>query len=284
MGLKIVIPDVQFPTSQLVQIDPILVGHSGGLILYERGHPYLDDLVTVPVNAGVSTNLASVSCNSMTGGSGDGAWDISDLTGGKALLERSTKGGIHYVTSRTLGTTGHHARIALPDAIKTYLRGTGDSHHYYVSTWARKTRVEVSNANSMLHALTATSAPSTNYIYYQTEAGSGGAGGGGTVSGMNRSLGNQRAAVHGTGWAGTEPANNGAVNAIAFGHGATILSATAITVANWVIYRCYIEDLTVSGRSHTAVDALDLAEHTKQVLTAGGRYYGDTYTDPATVT
>lgn len=30
--------------------------------------------------------------------------------------------------------------------------------------------------------------------------------------------------------------------------------------------------------------AIDHALYTTHVLTAGGRYYGDTYTDPATVT
>lgn len=51
----------------------------------------------------------------------------------------------------------------------------------------------------------------------------------------------------------------------------------------FLFYRAYIEDLTVSGRSYAAVDALDYAEYTKQVTTAGGRYYADTYTDPATI-
>jgi len=50
-----------------------------------------------------------------------------------------------------------------------------------------------------------------------------------------------------------------------------------------VIYRAYMEDLQVSGRSYAAVDAIDFEQFTKHVLTAGGRYYGDTYTDPATI-
>lgn len=50
-----------------------------------------------------------------------------------------------------------------------------------------------------------------------------------------------------------------------------------------VIYRMYLEDLTVSGRTHAQVEALDHALYTKEVLTEGGRYYGDTYTSPATL-
>jgi hypothetical protein len=41
--------------------------------------------------------------------------------------------------------------------------------------------------------------------------------------------------------------------------------------------------LTVSGRTYAEVDAIDHALYTREVLTPGGRYYGDTYTDPATL-
>lgn len=54
-------------------------------------------------------------------------------------------------------------------------------------------------------------------------------------------------------------------------------------VDSHIVYRFYLEDLTVSGRSHATVDALSYAEYTKHVLTVGGRYYGDTFTDPATI-
>ena len=54
-------------------------------------------------------------------------------------------------------------------------------------------------------------------------------------------------------------------------------------VSSHIVYRLYLEDLTVSGRSYATVDALSWAEYQKQVLTPGGRYYGDTFTDPATL-
>lgn len=53
--------------------------------------------------------------------------------------------------------------------------------------------------------------------------------------------------------------------------------------ASHIIYRFYMEDLTVSGRDHATVDALSYAQYTKHVLTPGGRYHGDTFTDPATI-
>jgi hypothetical protein len=51
-----------------------------------------------------------------------------------------------------------------------------------------------------------------------------------------------------------------------------------------VFWRGYVEDLTVSGRTYAEADAIDIAEFTKQVLTSGGRYYGDTIvTAPSTI-
>jgi len=51
-----------------------------------------------------------------------------------------------------------------------------------------------------------------------------------------------------------------------------------------VLYRLYIEDLTVSGRSYADVDALDLLGYQQQVLSPEGRYSADTIlTNPATV-
>lgn len=48
-----------------------------------------------------------------------------------------------------------------------------------------------------------------------------------------------------------------------------------------ILYFTYFEDLTVSGRTFAEVDALAQARHTA-IHSSGGRYYGDTWTDPAT--
>lgn len=48
------------------------------------------------------------------------------------------------------------------------------------------------------------------------------------------------------------------------------------------LYFAYLEDLTVSGRTAAAVDAIAVARH-QALFTAGGRYAGDTFTDPATI-
>lgn len=49
-----------------------------------------------------------------------------------------------------------------------------------------------------------------------------------------------------------------------------------------MIYRVYIEDLTVSGRTYAQVDSIDFALW-QAAFAAGGKFYGDTYTDPSTL-
>lgn len=49
-----------------------------------------------------------------------------------------------------------------------------------------------------------------------------------------------------------------------------------------IFYRFYLEDLTLSGRTWAEVDALD-ARLFASAFAPGGRYYADTFTDPATI-
>lgn len=49
-----------------------------------------------------------------------------------------------------------------------------------------------------------------------------------------------------------------------------------------ILYRFVLEDLTVTGRSFATADAIDAAQFAAAFGT-GGRYNGDTYTDPATI-
>jgi len=48
-----------------------------------------------------------------------------------------------------------------------------------------------------------------------------------------------------------------------------------------IFYRFYCEDLSLSGRTREAVAALD-DELFAEAFAVGGKFYGDTYTDPST--
>lgn len=51
---------------------------------------------------------------------------------------------------------------------------------------------------------------------------------------------------------------------------------------SYILYRIYIEDLSLSGRTYEQVKAIDKAEHAK-AFAEGGRFYGDSWSDPMTV-
>lgn len=51
---------------------------------------------------------------------------------------------------------------------------------------------------------------------------------------------------------------------------------------SYALYRIYIEDLSLSGRTFDQVRAIDEAEFIK-AFGVGGRFYGDTWSDPATI-
>lgn len=51
---------------------------------------------------------------------------------------------------------------------------------------------------------------------------------------------------------------------------------------SYILYRVYVEDLSLSGRTFDQVRAIDEAEHVK-AFGIGGRFYGDTWSNPATL-
>lgn len=47
-----------------------------------------------------------------------------------------------------------------------------------------------------------------------------------------------------------------------------------------VVYRYYLEDLTISGRTYAQVDAIDQRLYAAKISTPGGAYFGDTPSAP----
>jgi len=63
----------------------------------------------------------------------------------------------------------------------------------------------------------------------------------------------------------------------------TTNSGSKDNAGSWAFMRAYIEDLSISGRTFDEVAAIDSGLYSKEVLTSGGRYYNDTYTNPSTL-
>lgn len=282
MGLKLVLPDVTFSNLSLpvLRDDPVLPD-AGALLLLDPTHPLSPWAAGVPATvpnlvAGMAAELAGTAAAGMAS-----AAVVSTFgSASEGYFERTGKGGLHGIVSQTGDVAGKYGRIDLPTGVGDYLHAN-PTHDYYVSSWGKITRngsTATSTVYYFLHGLAVTTAawnlgiqsrstgnlsaqPSTNRIglnatketdgrYIITSA----------VSDRNAAITTKPTVVSRFGpYTGTDL------------HGAP----------SHVLYRLYVEDLTASGRTWDQVNALDVAEYTKHVKTAGGRYYADTHAAPS---
>jgi hypothetical protein len=300
MGRKIVLTGTtltDLTAPKLAQNDPI--ESAGSLVLFDAMHP------KNPMSSGVpatGTDLPNVLWESAIAAYGTGTEastqpvvTYANLDGvTRGAIERSGKGGIHVILSqadaRVADATVPWMLLSAPAAFGAY-QVANPTNDVYLSAWYRVTRPLRSGTVAGTYT-----------------------GGSSTVAEMNQGGGNRRITLSNSGSfvraeigkrvpllnaAGAELANAASadwVNPItgpsaffvAGGAGTqnVVTSGTTTNKARWpslVLYRFYVEDLTVSGRTYAEVDAIDFSLYTKEVLTPGGRYYGDTFTNPATI-
>jgi len=307
-GLKLVLPSAFTDTTMpILRDDPVLT--AGSLMLIEANHP------ARPMGAGVANglavpNIAHKEASALLGGNYtvgqlDNTLTVGTLTGTKGKIERTGKGGIHGIASQAVAlASGDGAWITLNPTLFPYIFNNR-THNFYLSRWDRLTRINGGNIGATgAHEGGIGGNNSTTAMWASMRAdlwqGVAATAPTGQKVGAN-AVGARFSNIAGANAAGAanQLAGNAGVggNAIAAGSwsgggiwGAPTMSYNAAVVASrnlyWpsmVFYRLYVEDLTVSGRSYAEADAADYAEYTKQVLTAGGRYYADTFTDPATI-
>jgi hypothetical protein len=271
---------------------------NGTLMLWEPTHPTnpFSGVPTAPAAMSGSTistpmpNIASFSAQALLGSvnvspvfsRNDGA--ATAAPNPDMLIERSARGGLHVITSQATQSTGRIASLLLPNSIRDYIfANLGNT--FYLSAWSRVTRVALANTGP--------------YISLQGNGANAGvfnvgvSGNLGSISPSNsaispsrNTLGNTIEQVANT-WDGTPPASASDIpNLTLYGFGTTNISYGPSSARNKafsaVLYRVFFEDLTVSGRSFAAVKAKDDAAYAAAFGT-GGRYAGDTFTDPATL-
>lgn len=285
----------------LVRIDPI--ESEGSLFLLDATHPVQQWPSGVPSNGGPLPNLFADRAAALTGvapSALDGVTKWSGMSGAQGLLERSEKGGLHAIYSNTNETnTGNSSSCyVLIEYSADLIRYIGE--HYddelYLSYWAYATRPQPGGGEYNTQAAIAYVNTSTSNYKYLVGANAidGGSG-----------LTTKRVSVVGSPGGGTGPIiqnvsraghSNAAPNNVPnyddqctypwqIGNARTVNSymTAKANVMSAIVYRLYLENLTVSGRPYDEVDAIDYALFEKEVLTPGGRYYGDTFTDPATI-
>lgn len=299
MGQKIQLAET-FTGSGLPVLYPDSIMSSGSLALMDVGHSqggfsgYLNNTQIPNIAASVAAGLTS---STTSGVALNLNYGLGNNPAGFAA-ERTGKGGLHVATSQagtmvTTGSAGYYnfVSIDLPTAIINYIFAN-PSHSYYISLWHRITRAALSGATSPA-AIIGQPSPASRGLIDLPQFGTGPATAttsyaisGGAYNGVANLL-EQLAAT----WGGTAPSGSGAsLEKSLFGWGPYLAKITgAFGQSNGlnasrsaILYRAYIEDLTVSGRSYATVAAIDAALWAT-AFGSGGKFNGDTFTAAATL-
>lgn len=242
-----------------------------------------NQLSAARVAGGLSAATATSSAFKRT--TGNGSTSSGNDVSGKTKSERTPKGGLHGIISQTACTNSSDQVIVISGGadLATYINAF-PSHKYYVSIWDRLTRAALSSepAESQIPLSPSSTA---SYLYAMRSATIlGGGEGTSQVPSNPATLGNRFRAAGITAATGTGTA---VVYPFAVGptgpYYSTGTNSYTNKAASRVLYRWYLEDLTVSGRTYAEVLAADYALY-QQAFGVGGRYYGDTLpTDPSTI-
>ena len=299
-GAKFVLDvEVTDTTIPVLRKDPILT--NGSLVLMDNSNPSITPPSVIPASnpatAGVIPNVAWEEAKAIFG-SGDvtslGFSTLNTYTASSGKVEMTAKKGVHAIISQV----NHTARtqtfnIVMPAVYRQYFYDNS-GHKFYVSVWRKKTRLPAAGVDWALLGLLF----GTTSVYMGLELVALNANGG-RITMANMGTNRRIAAVDndlnpyfknvssGGGTIGTPAANtNTDASNFLFALGGQISAYTDTYVLNKlpsvITYRVYIEDQTVSGRSYAEIDAIDKALY-DAAFAVGGKFYGDTFTDPATL-
>lgn len=273
---------------KLTKVDKI--ESDGSLLLLDPTHPIQQWGGGAVNNNYVVPNLLAEKLTTLAGtGVGVDSTVTTSGTSSNMIIERTSKNGLHVLLKQA-SITNEFLRLLPPAAVMDYINAHKD-HSYYFSLW-QKTTMKTTYPNgpfspSYMHI--ATSSGATGMLVYM---GCYDLWIAGNVS-ANKNVVSPSEEINHLFVGSTSPnvvttdiglgsytslfevGNSGPWNGSGTGNSTDKLPSQ-------ILYRAYIEDLTVSGRSYADVFAIDNEMYTKEVLTEGGRYYGDTFTDPYT--
>jgi hypothetical protein len=286
----------------LVPTDRVMAS-AGALVLIDPVHSTAPWASGVPANASDIPNVAWQQAATMIGSgtSASLAMTVQDShQSADAEFERSSLGGLHGIYSQVNNVSGTAGVgrgyvIAAKSLIQTWLFNN-PAHAYYISQWSRRTRITKSGSPQP-RVLDIGSGP--NYLAQFDDTGEYGAGGlGSQASPGPNTAGNTFRAGTAQGFTGTLPGSASGLQVFAFGWGnfSEGYSVWANYAASDIMYRTYIEDMTVSAAAggyagngaisvaarYAELLAMDYGLYQQEVLTTGGKFYGDTFTDPST--
>lgn len=269
-----------------LKVDSILPDGDGALALFI---PSITPSLTLPAGASTIDNLvwdrAKVLIPAATEASLRGITTKNFSSGASGIAEFSAKRGIHVINSQTVSAQNQGYSIVLPDDIRSYIVAN-PAHKYFFSLWGRTTRgtTDVTaqytmfgicgqNINNTLLSLFVTANNNPNFTALGNRAGTSFA----TVAPFVRNT-----AVNGFSAVSTAPTLGNLLAYIQVGSRDVFYVQDVNKASSAIIYKFYMEDMTVSGRTYAEIDAIDNALYTA-AFAVGGKYYGDTFTAPSTI-
>jgi hypothetical protein len=284
---------------------------AGSMMLLDPAHPVNPWPAGVPADASTVPNLAWRECQALTGTGTQSSLAAlvarsAAITGSLGLLERSAKGGLHLLLSAATAPAGGQGFAIRPAVGVVDWMVAHPTHAYYFSIFMKRTRFGNAFGNVLGASLNA--APSDTEVFASIGPdGTTSPTSSGKRTGYRRTRTYWRPAqdaavtppfsqaimanVAVSGYTGTPGITGATAQAQMKLFGGGRLGPFADVVAGMpssVLWSAHWVDLTAAGMTYADMDALEYAEFQKQCLNdvvggVGGRYYGDTYTDPATI-
>lgn len=301
-GLMTKIPAACTDTSlPILYADPII--GAGAMALIDLGHSQ-GAYSGVPVDTSAIPNVAweTANDNLLSGASTEAALAAvisANYASGSAsfpLIERTPKLGLHVIKSQTNDITSAIYTLTLPAALLSYIQANTD-HAYYLSIWDTVTRAGIVGNYAGLVCIGATTSSGIIVVQY------------GASTSASILIPNSTTAIAKTMSRLYTATGSGLLQAGCTGITGTVSSwknylylfggsggpFTALHLgASQILYRLYLEDLTVSAAAggYAGGDAITVAERYTEVaakdvimqaaaFSSGGKFYGDTYTAPS---
>lgn len=288
-GFKLKLPDAVTDTNlPILYADPIM--STGSLFLFEPSKSNGDSGTTL-ITGGKASNIAWKTASNIIGSGTEITLGADVATVGitaASKLEFTGKKGVHFIYSKVSGTANTAWYFDLPTLIRTYLYSNYTTKKLYVSIWGRVTRIS-DTTTSGFFLLGSNNSLTGNYKILCDVSGNAPVAnppqlGTRVLPNPANVTGNFIRTIATNGKVGNVPTdgNSAFVARVKIGAGSAYGGFEANKAASMIIYKVYIEDLDVSGRTYAEVDALDKALY-DEAFAIGGRYYGDTFTDPATL-
>lgn len=269
------------PTVKVDEIESL-----GSLLLIEPGHDLSEMSDAAPENGDLIQNILYKRAGQNGVVNSSALFINTGLEGVSGVVERTSKGGIHGIVSQANLADQIGAKIELSDNLIQYLIDNPDND-IFISTWMTSTREGENQQPARILIGKSENNKMLAYFYKSGIRPSSGK----VIDAENQSFTGfldqpRNQAISVSGWTEDEVPTSaseidrcikwGAIGGVNSGPG------HLGSMPSFVFYRMYMEDLTVSGRTHEQVFLIDEAEFNK-AFNEGGRYFNDTYTDVSTI-